>query len=72
MYIHGGDKKRLTVTYGRSFTALQGDVLRLIKIFPIPEEALAIAREYEIVEFAEEGITEGGIAQSFYWHMRTK
>ena len=73
VYSHGVDKNRLTVTYGRGFGGLiSGDVLRLIKIFPFPEEALRIAREYETVEFVEEGITEGGIAQSFYWQMRTK
>jgi 1-deoxy-D-xylulose-5-phosphate synthase len=65
------------VTYGRIFAnaltaagelTQAGDpvsVLKLTRIWPLPEEALQIAREYDRVVFFEEGSRSGGIAQSF-------
>ncbi len=66
----------LVITYGRVFgNALQAakrvrskapvSLLKLTRIYPIPEETLAIAASYQRVLFFEEGARSGGIAQKF-------
>ncbi len=67
----------LLVTYGRVFSnaltaarELTGDgipvsVLKLTRIWPLPEEAVKLAGDYQQVVFFEEGSRNGGIAQAF-------
>lgn len=67
----------LIISYGREFgeaykAAAQlsdagnaVDLLKLTKIFPIPDEAIQIARRYRAVFFAEEGVRGGGIGEHF-------
>lgn len=62
--------KALIVTYGRisdnAFAAaeqLNADVLQLVKIYPIPDDAIKIAYNYSKVAFFEEGIRSGGIGE---------
>ena len=64
--------KALLVTYGRitanAFSAakqLNADILRLVKIYPIPDDALKIAFNYNRIAFFEEGIRSGGIGEKF-------
>ena len=57
----------LIVTYGRlSLTARSiesADTLTMLKIYPIPEEAVETALRYKRVFFFEEGSRNGGIAE---------
>ena len=63
--------KTLAVTYGReteqvcsAAERLAGvSVLKLVRIVPIPEQALEIARKYQKIYFFEEGMKCGGIGQ---------
>jgi 1-deoxy-D-xylulose-5-phosphate synthase len=63
--------KTLAVTYGReteqvcsAAERLDGvSVLKLVRIVPIPEQALEIARKYQKIYFFEEGMKCGGIGQ---------
>ncbi|MBQ3133670.1 MAG: 1-deoxy-D-xylulose-5-phosphate synthase [Clostridia bacterium] len=69
--------KRLLVTYGtllsealaaREKLAEIGetvDVLKLTQIVPIPKEALLLAKQYDEVYVAEEGVAEGGVGEKF-------
>ena len=41
------------------------DLLRLVRISPVPEGAIDIAAGYERVVFFEEGILRGGVAEGF-------
>ena len=72
-----GEGKRLLVTYGtllsQAMEATAGtdtDVLKLTQIMPIPPEALEVASRYEAVYFAEEGIRDGGVGETFGWQLR--
>lgn len=67
---YGG--KALIITYGRisqnalsAAEKLKADVLQLIKIYPIPEDAVKIASFYGKIAFFEEGIRSGGIGEKF-------
>jgi 1-deoxy-D-xylulose-5-phosphate synthase len=68
-YYSGKSTDTLVVSYGRladNITEIDGtDSLLLLKIFPIPEEALHIASRYKKVYFFEEGIKSGGIGEKF-------
>lgn len=67
----------LIITYGRQIhpvcqavEAMQesgkiADILKLHKIAPIPQECLAIARQYSSILFVEEGVRSGGIGEHF-------
>ncbi len=67
----------LAVSYGRlsgemtrasreaSLKGAPVDWFRLVKITPLPEEALEKALEYDRIVFFEEGILRGGIAEQF-------
>lgn len=69
--------KTLLITYGRIFSnaltavreltesGMPVSVLKLTCIWPLPEEALKLARSYERIVFFEEGSRSGGIAQAF-------
>lgn len=68
LYEKGGEV--LLVTYGRvsnnavsAADELNADVLSLICIYPIPEEAVDIAFKYKKIIFFEEGIKSGGIGE---------
>ncbi|PWM25162.1 MAG: 1-deoxy-D-xylulose-5-phosphate synthase [Oscillospiraceae bacterium] len=71
--VAGTGTTRLLVTYGRTFAAalqaMQSDpglsVLKLNRLLPLPEEALEIARGFDAVLFAEEGIRTGGLGMQF-------
>ena len=77
-YDHSGRHgSTLAVSYGRlsgemtrasreaSLKGAPVDWLRLVKITPLPEEALEKALEYDRIVFFEEGILRGGIAEQF-------
>lgn len=62
--------KALIITYGRitqnalsAAAQLNADVLQLVQIYPIPEEAINIALKYDKTAFFEEGIRSGGIGE---------
>ena len=64
--------KALIITYGRitrsalsAAEQLSADVLRLVRIHPIPEEAVKTALTYNKIAFFEEGIRSGGIGEKF-------
>lgn len=64
--------KALMITYGRitqnalsAAEKLNADVLQLVKIYPISEEAINIALKYDKISFFEEGIKSGGIGEKF-------
>ena len=61
---NGSDK--LVVTYGRLYEKIPRDfdILRLVKINPIPESAIEAAMNYKDVVFCEEGIECGGIGET--------
>ena len=68
----GKHNKTLAVSYGRISAALAAacsetgaDLLRLVRISPVPEGAIDIAAGYERVVFFEEGILRGGVAEGF-------
>lgn len=75
LFSHTAGKNALLITYGRAAAAalearamLEKDgiscgVLRLITIYPIPEEAIATAEQYDHILFAEEGSNAGGIGE---------
>ena len=70
--LHRQGGKVLLVSYGRlceevmaAAQSLQADVLKLICIRPIAQEALKAAMEYDAVYFFEEGIKQGGIGMQF-------
>jgi len=61
---------KLTVSYGRiseRFSEKAGDnrdLLRLVRIKPIPEEAVELALTYDDIVFVEEGGERGGIGEA--------
>lgn len=69
--------RNLLITYGRLFSyacrakeklakmGIEICILKLCKIKPISDDAVAIASEFENVWFFEEGIKNGGIARNF-------
>ena len=63
----GGDKDTLVVTYGRIAHNAAGivgaDTLTLLKIFPLPEEAVDIVSRYKRVLVFEESMKNGGIGE---------
>ena len=71
------DRKILLVTYGRLFaeclsaaekleeTGIHVSLLKLNRIRPVPEEAVAAASAYPAVFFAEEAMASGGIGEHF-------
>lgn len=77
-YDYSGKRGRtLAVSYGRLSAEMTAsareasqrgepvDWLRLVRISPLPEEALEKAGAYDRVVFFEEGILQGGIAERF-------
>ncbi|MCL1902932.1 MAG: 1-deoxy-D-xylulose-5-phosphate synthase [Oscillospiraceae bacterium] len=70
---------RLIVTYGRlvKYAPSDCDILQLVKIKPLPEEAIQIALQYNDIVFYEEGVERGGIGEAFLleltrrgWHRK--
>lgn len=76
-FYHSNGGKTLLITYGRQFAETaqaadllveQGecpDLLKLHRIFPIPDACISIAKRYREVVFVEEGIRSGGIGEHF-------
>ena len=68
-YLSGNGSDTLIVTYGRISLGAQSvdsaDTLTLLKIYPIPEEAVETALRYKRVFFFEESMRSGGIAEKF-------
>lgn len=70
LYQDNGGKK-LMISYGRLAGAMiqaaesleQVSVMKLIKIAPLPEQAVETARSYEEIYFFEEGMKNGGVGQ---------
>lgn len=74
-YKNGG--RLLVVTYGREFAQAEAaaqillekgkkvDLLKLNRIWPIPREAIILAKKYRRILFVEEGIERGGIGEHF-------
>ena len=74
-YLKNGKARILLMTYGRLFSyaliaarelseeGMPVSLLKLTRIWPLPEECVAIAAEYEWVFFFEEGSRQGGIGQ---------
>lgn len=68
----GKHSKTLAVSYGRISAELAAacaetgaDILRLVRVSPVPESAVDIAAGYERVVFFEEGTLRGGAAEGF-------
>jgi 1-deoxy-D-xylulose-5-phosphate synthase len=59
------DGGELSVSYGRIAAELDGNLLRLVKIMPIPEGAVDTAMKYSEIVFYEEGISHGGVGEAF-------
>jgi 1-deoxy-D-xylulose-5-phosphate synthase len=57
---------KLAVTYGRIAEKLSPDcdLLRLVRIKPLPEDAVTLAMSYSEIEFFEEGSERGGIGEA--------
>jgi 1-deoxy-D-xylulose-5-phosphate synthase len=58
---------KLIVCYGRivePLLAFESDVLQLIRIMPLPEEAIELALLYDDIIFYEEGSERGGIGEA--------
>lgn len=76
LYRKAEGSEKLLITYGRitgnvmkaaELLAQRGkpvSVLKLLKIIPLPEEAIRIAAGYQKIYFVEEGLKEGGIGQT--------
>jgi 1-deoxy-D-xylulose-5-phosphate synthase len=68
-YLSGSGGDTLIVTYGRisldAQSVEEADTLTLLKIWPIPGEAVETALGYKRVFFFEEGMRNGGIAEKF-------
>ncbi|HWP50362.1 MAG TPA: 1-deoxy-D-xylulose-5-phosphate synthase [Clostridia bacterium] len=68
-----GSSKRVIVTYGRTFAAAKeaakqvGNtaIIKLNRVLPLHEGAVAAAAKYDQVLFAEEGIRSGGVGMQF-------
>jgi len=66
------NSKKLIVTYGRmteKALAQEADVLQLIQIKPIPEQAIRTAKKYKDIVFYEEGIERGGIGEALLFEL---
>ena len=69
LFKNGGET--LLITYGREFASCAdaaenaADVLKLIQISPIPENALNLAKNYKKILFFEESMQIGGIGERF-------
>lgn len=69
--IVGNGRKNAIVTYGRLFSSAisakesltQTDVIKLNKIYPIDNSLIEILKQYDNIQFFEEGIKSGGIAE---------
>jgi 1-deoxy-D-xylulose-5-phosphate synthase len=62
------NSNRLIITYGRLTEKAHEtgfDVLQLVKITPIPSDAVNAAMKYGNIEFWEEGIARGSVAEAF-------
>lgn len=71
----------LLITYGRIYNSLNEattllnndyifcDILKLTKIFPIPQEAINLSLKYKNIIFFEEGIKSGGLAEHFLYSL---
>lgn len=73
-YPNGG--KILVMTYGRTVNnalsaseKTDADVLALVKIYPIPDEAIETALKYQKIVFFEEGIKSGGIGEKLAFEL---
>ncbi len=74
-HLKNGKARILLMTYGRLFSyaliaarelseeGMPVSLLKLTRIWPLPEECVAIAAEYDWVFFFEEGSRQGGIGQ---------
>lgn len=69
LYYSGKNNDTLIVTYGRTVQEAQSiegaDVLAMLKIFPISDDAADIAVRYKKVFFFEECMQSGGIGEKF-------
>lgn len=70
--INERDSDTLIVSYGRvannaeqAAQNLSVSSLRMVKIFPIPEKAVEVAKKYKKIFFFEEAIKSGGIGEKF-------
>jgi len=71
--LHKRNSDKLTITYGRLANhEYNTDVLQLIKIQPLPDEAVNIALNYREVTFIEEGIKNGGVGEQFAYKLLTR
>ncbi|MCL1788801.1 MAG: 1-deoxy-D-xylulose-5-phosphate synthase [Oscillospiraceae bacterium] len=70
---------KLMITYGRIIEKIPRDCdrLQLVRVKPLPEEAIQIAMAYNDIVFFEEGVERGGIGEAFLleltrrnWHRR--
>ncbi|HAG12573.1 MAG TPA: 1-deoxy-D-xylulose-5-phosphate synthase [Ruminococcus sp.] len=76
-YVHLEGEDLLFITYGRISVNVQhaadslrkdginSGILKLTSIFPIPEDAIRIASEYQKICFVEEGSRAGGLGEKF-------
>lgn len=69
---NGRNSDVLIVSYGRvannaekAAQSLSISSLRLVKIFPVPEDAVEAAKKYKKIFFYEEAIKSGGIGEKF-------
>lgn len=72
VYFYDTGGKALIITYGRiTANALEAakkvnaDLIQLVRVYPIAEKAVEIAKKYNKIVFFEEGIRSGGIAEKF-------
>jgi len=77
VFSHIPGEDALLITYGRisaeamaAADALKNEtiscgLLRLVTVFPIPDEAFGVAQNYRRIIFFEEGSSAGGIAEKF-------
>lgn len=72
VYFYDTGGKALIITYGRitanaleAAKKINADLIQLVRIWPIAEKAVEIAKKYDKIVFFEEGIRSGGIAEKF-------
>lgn len=80
--IYGDGKSALIITYGRIFAyaaqakeilkdkGIDVTILKLNRVRPIPEDAVAFASDFEKIYFFEEGMESGGVGESFYYMLK--
>ena len=73
MFYSGRRSETLAVTYGRVSAGLAqaaeaagADMLRLVRISPLPDSVVSIAMGYERVVFFEEGSLRGGVGEGLF------